>query len=111
MTTFEELVAERLGREARIQRVIKLNAVCAYRVEFKDDDGADPLLISWDDLQGAGIPDADLASLMATRECDNCGQQKPIEEMQTVFLPGTGETYQCEQCRGITPRPDREREE
>jgi hypothetical protein len=35
-----------------------------------------------------------------TRECENCGQHKPVEEMETVFLPGTGESYQCEACRG-----------
>src|SRR5437899_1276445 len=33
------------------------------------------------------------------RECEGCGQWKPAEEMSTVFLPGAGETYQCEQCR------------
>lgn len=37
---------------------------------------------------------------VTTRECENCGQRKPIEEMSTVFLPGTGESFQCEQCRG-----------
>lgn len=41
--------------------------------------------------------------LPETRECENCGKQKPIEEMETVFLPGTGESYQCETCRGVTP--------
>lgn len=35
-----------------------------------------------------------------TRECEGCGERKPIEEMATVFLPGTGETYQCSDCRG-----------
>jgi hypothetical protein len=35
-----------------------------------------------------------------TRECENCGQHKPVEEMETVFLPGTGESYQCIDCRG-----------
>jgi len=40
-----------------------------------------------------------------TRECEGCGQQKPTEEMSTVFLPGTGETYQCAACRGVFGTP------
>jgi len=41
----------------------------------------------------------------AGRECEGCGQQKPIGEMSTVCLSGTGDTFQCEQGRGVFGTP------